>query len=189
MTVQFFEVPSVQLDRKSVYRYLRCGNRPPVQVCEQIDACIDDAQTKPAFRVVYAITPVSIRDDTVLLGGLPVKSEKLSEKLSGIKKAVLFCASCGVWFDRKIAASRLSPSQAVIWDALGTAAIEQLCDDFCDHMNTVRPRFSPGYGDLALAFQSDLLNLLQADRNLGIGLTDSLLMAPTKSVTAIAALE
>ena len=50
---------------------------------------------------------------------------------------------------------------------------------------TLRPRYSPGYGDLPLAFQQDLFRALDCERRLGLTLTDSLLMVPSKSVTAI----
>ena len=46
-------------------------------------------------------------------------------------------------------------------------------------------RFSPGYGDLPLACQPTLLDALDARRRLGITLSPSLLMTPTKSVTAV----
>jgi cobalamin-dependent methionine synthase I len=53
----------------------------------------------------------------------------------------------------------------------------------------LRPRFSPGYGDLSLSVQSDLLNVLDARRNIGLTLSDSLMMIPQKSVTAIVGLK
>ena len=46
-------------------------------------------------------------------------------------------------------------------------------------------RFSPGYGDLPLSVQPTVLAALDAQRRLGITLSSSLLMTPTKSVTAI----
>ena len=46
-------------------------------------------------------------------------------------------------------------------------------------------RFSPGYGDLPIEVQKDFLPLLDAERRLGITLSESCLMAPSKSVTAI----
>lgn len=46
-------------------------------------------------------------------------------------------------------------------------------------------RFSPGYGDLPLKHQPDVLRLLEAQKRLGINLTSSGLMIPRKSVTAI----
>ena len=44
---------------------------------------------------------------------------------------------------------------------------------------------APGYGDLPLSCQPTLLSVLDATRRLGITLTPSLLMVPTKSVTAV----
>ena len=102
---------------------------------------------------------------------------------------MLFCGTLGPNVDRAIRKHRLHPSLALVWDAVGTAAIEQLCDDFCSHLpKPQRPRFSPGYGDLPLETQGPLLQLLEAERLLGVGLTDSLLMTPTKSVTAFVGL-
>ena len=48
-----------------------------------------------------------------------------------------------------------------------------------------RPRFSPGYGDLPLDVQSPLLALTDATRRLGVTLSESNLMNPLKSVTAV----
>ena len=48
-----------------------------------------------------------------------------------------------------------------------------------------RPRFSPGYGDLPLSLQPEVIRATGADRRLGITLSSSLLMTPKKSVTAI----
>ena len=46
-------------------------------------------------------------------------------------------------------------------------------------------RYSPGYGDLPLSVQPALLDALDAGRRLGVTLTESLLMVPMKSVTAV----
>lgn len=46
-------------------------------------------------------------------------------------------------------------------------------------------RFSPGYGDLPLSIQPTILSALDATRRLGITLSPTLLMTPTKSVTAV----
>ena len=75
--------------------------------------------------------------------------------------------------------------------AIGAERIEALCDAFCDDMEkemgvSLRPRFSPGYGDLPLSVQKDIISLLEAPKRIGLSLNDSLLMSPTKSVTAFA---
>lgn len=190
MSVQFLPYPSVRIFEKSVYYYLGIHGEVPAELSETVSQMILQAQQEATFRVCWVSTETKISDDSVCFGTYPViKSKKLAQNLQGTHSAILFCATCGVWFDRKIAAAKMTPSAAVLWDAIGTAAIEQLCDDFCAQMHTVRPRFSPGYGDLPLEFQKQLLDWLNANSLLGVGLTDSLLMTPTKSVTAIAAQE
>ena len=46
-------------------------------------------------------------------------------------------------------------------------------------------RYSPGYGDWPLDAQRELLALLDTPRAIGVSLTDSLLMVPSKSVSAV----
>lgn len=190
MTPERFCLPSVRIGKSEVYQYMGCREMPSNEIRALVEASITEAETSASYQVCFLKLPMKIEDDAVTFGIFPpVKSSKLAAHFAGCSHAVIFCASCGAFFDRKIAAAQLSPVSAMIWDAVGTAAVEQLCDDFCEKMQTVRSRFSPGYGDLPLAFQYDLLNWLDASRYPGVGLTDSLLMTPVKSVTAIAALE
>ena len=77
-------------------------------------------------------------------------------------------------------------------DALASASAEA----WCARVNALlpadglylRPRFSPGYGDLPLDFQRTLLGVLDSQRKAGISLSESLLMVPQKSVSAIVGL-
>ena len=77
--------------------------------------------------------------------------------------------------------------------AAATAMLEDYCDELCREQQEtcekeglyLRPRFSPGYGDFPLNVQEDILSALEAGKRIGIKLTDSLLMVPTKSVTAV----
>ena len=50
------------------------------------------------------------------------------------------------------------------------------------------PRFSPGYGDFPLEAQKDIFRTLDCSRKIGLTLNESLLMSPSKSVTAIVGL-
>ena len=51
--------------------------------------------------------------------------------------------------------------------------------------NRLKPRRSPGYGDLPLALSRTILAELDAPRKIGVSITDSNLLVPSKSVTAI----
>ena len=84
-------------------------------------------------------------------------------------------------------------SRAVVMQAAAAAMIEEYCDQVCSALKEeyeargeyLRPRFSPGYGDFPLECQPALLGALEAGKRIGIKLTDSLLMMPSKSVTAV----
>lgn len=73
--------------------------------------------------------------------------------------------------------------------AVGAERIESLCNAFVQMLRDegmhMRPRFSPGYGDLPLAAQKEIFRALDCARHIGLSLNDSMLMSPSKSVTAI----
>ncbi len=119
-----------------------------------------------------------------------VDSVDLKRHIVGCKKVILMAATIGAEADReRMRAAVKSPVDQLIYDALGTEAIEHLCDIFCkdmeDKYGQLTSRFSPGYGDLPLEYQKTMISLLDTNRKIGLSLTDSLLMSPTKSVTAI----
>lgn len=84
-------------------------------------------------------------------------------------------------------------SRAVIFQAAAAAMIEQYCDAVNARIREeaatqglfCRPHFSPGYGDFSLLHQTELMRILRAQQSIGVTLTESLLMLPPKSVTAV----
>lgn len=121
--------------------------------------------------------------------GVDLESRALEKNLSGCDRAAVFGATLGVGADRLIAKySNVSPSKSVVIDAVASSLIEVYCDAVCEMIaygRALNPRFSAGYGDLALESQTKIADLLSLQKNIGVCLTESLLMTPTKSVTAI----
>ena len=82
-------------------------------------------------------------------------------------------------------------ARAVMLDACGSAWVESGCNAAEEELAARFPgryltdRFSPGYGDLPLSAQPTFLACLDATRSLGITATDTNLLIPTKSVTAV----
>lgn len=122
-------------------------------------------------------------------------SADLQKALSGCGRLLLFAATIGFAPDRLIARyGRVSPARALLFQAIGSERAEALCDTFCARKKAeyaeagceLRPRFSPGYGDLPLSLQKEVFAALDLPRTLGITLGESLLMMPSKSVTALA---
>ena len=143
---------------------------------------------------VYKVFPVSIENDTVRIESRTLESAALARNLTGCTKAVLFAATIGPACDRLVKRANLkSYTLMSCYQAAGAAAIEAYCDELndkiCEEAKAEglypRPRFSPGYGDLAIENQKTWFELLNITKNTGITLTDSYLMVPTKSVTAI----
>ena len=104
--------------------------------------------------------------------------------------AGLVC-SLGAEFDLWVRREQMRDmARAAMLDALGSAYIEAACDAAEEAIRARLPglyltdRFSPGYGDLPLAVQPTLLTLAGGSR-IGVTLTDTMLMVPQKSVTAI----
>ena len=144
-----------------------------------------------SYKVCYSAVDITWQCG---VAALPVKmfgSKDLSACLKGCRKAVLMAATVGLGIDRLINKyERLSPSKALFLQALGAERVEALCDRFCrDLPGALRPRFSPGYGDLPLEVQKEFITYLDCTHLIGITLNDSLLMTPSKSVTAIVGIE
>lgn len=143
---------------------------------------------------IYKVFPIEVEGDTVRIEGRTLESAALARNLTGCTRAVLFAATIGPACDRLVKRANLkSYTLMSCYQAAGAAAIEAYCDQLNGKIEEEakaeglypRPRFSPGYGDLAIENQKTWFELLNITKNTGITLTDSYLMVPTKSVTAI----
>ncbi|MCQ2450331.1 MAG: Vitamin B12 dependent methionine synthase activation subunit [Clostridia bacterium] len=182
-----FTLPEV--DRREVLRYARTKEASP-EVEQLLAECIAEVEKTQDPRVCFCFLPVFPTDGGVTLGDTDVLSENLKTALNPCENAVLFAATLGLGIDRLIAKySRVSPAKALLIEAVSNERIEAVCDVFqqmiADRHGGCRPRFSPGYGDLPLAFQRDVFKFLDCPRKIGLTLNESLLMTPVKSVTAL----
>lgn len=177
-----------------IVRYLHMGGaRPDAALSARISQLRDRAAR--AIRPAFTWRRFGISERGIESGGEILEIQgSLAGHLRGCREACLMCGTIGTEFDtfmRKAAA--LSGADALIAQAIGTAAIERLMDRVEDEIRkelrpgeTLTSRYSPGYGDFPLAAQRTVIRLLDASRKAGISLTDTLLMVPSKSVSAIA---
>lgn len=144
----------------------------------------------PAYCAVYA--NITRQNEAIIIGNARTVSKALNKVFDGSNECILLAATLGVGVDRLIlkTAGR-SAHDAFVIDALADAMIESLCDraqmSLCTDIST-QPRFSPGYADLPLSFGKEILLLTDAERTLGIKLSESGMMLPKKSVNAIIAI-
>ena len=123
-----------------------------------------------------------------------VRSRSLVKNLLGCSEVILFAATIGEEADFLIRKyNRINMAKAVVMQAAAAAMIEAFCDEENEKLRQMasekglylRPRFSPGYGDFPLEHQRDFARVLEMQKTVGITLTESLLMLPSKSVTAV----
>ena len=175
--------------RGEILRYAGCGNAND-EIMPLLESCIKEAENHLVYRVCYRELSFGLNGDMCDFEVFRFRSANLASNLESCKSVILFAATVGVGIDRLIAKyGRLSPAKALMFQAIGAERIEALCDTFCKDIEVElhsgpRPRFSPGYGDLPLSVQRDIFSVLDCGKRIGLVLNDSLLMSPSKSVTA-----
>lgn len=184
-----------EVNRGEVLRYMGCKGAQSEAVMALVEDCLAQLGQVCEPRHLTAVFPLSLSGEGWIDGGcFRVRSENLSRNLADCHKMIVFAATLGTGADHLIHKySRLEMSRAVVMQAAAAAMIEEYCDQVCSALKEeyeargeyLRPRFSPGYGDFPLECQPALLGTLEAGKRIGIKLTDSLLMMPSKSVTAV----
>ncbi|MCM1525087.1 MAG: methionine synthase [Ruminococcus sp.] len=184
-----------RIDRAEAFRYMGMNENAPENIAELADECekrLTEAAA-PKFRSVFEeIANITENSVTLSESGLVLEGADIASHLKNCFGAVLLCATLGNEADRLIRTLQIEDmAKAMIADAFCGAAIEQVCDkaeavikeDFPGKYFTFR--FSPGYGDFPIEIQKKLLNVLDARRKIGLCATDSFMLAPIKSVTAV----
>mgnify|MGYP003299717543 CR=1 FL=1 len=172
---------------REILRY--AGGSADQNTLALVDECLAEAIGALSFGVCYRILRVNITDSLCDFEQFSVKSRDLAKNLNGCAAVCVFGATLGSAFDRLlIKYSRISPAKALIFQAIGAERTEALRDAFCEKLKAdgyaLKPRFSAGYGDLPLEANRDIFAALNLEKNLGITLNRSMLMSPSKSVTA-----
>lgn len=187
----------LKVNIKEVYRYLGFrGESPEDEIAEKVRTSIDEVVEASQPRAIYERYPLELFDgeEDLAIGGVSFKSRDLKLNLKGCQYVYLMGATIGIGVDRLIARASVGDmTKATIYQAAGAAYVEEYCDYINEEIRkkaleegmVLRPRFSPGYGDFALENQKDIFRLLNLSKHTGISLSDSMLMSPSKSVTAV----
>ncbi len=170
---------------QEVARYLRMGgNAPDGALAARIGELIGEAVRVLRPARIWRRLPVA---------QVPSPGTTLLRHLEGCAEAYLVCGTIGPGLDalqRRVSVT--SGADALIVQAVGAALIERYMDDVENEIRAelasgeaLVTRYSPGYGDFPLEAQREILAILDTPRKIGVSLTDSLLMVPSKSVSAV----
>ena len=146
-------------------------------------------------RGVYRRLPIAVSEGRVEAGGHVFESIALAKNLSGGREGGGGGGPTRAEADRRLRRfSALDLPRAAVWQAGCAAYLEEYLGGMEDGLRReapglyLRPRFSPGYGDLDISHQRAMFDLLELEKRLGLSLTQTHMMLPEKSVTAIAGL-
>ena len=172
------------LNKQECVRYLGGAKVQMNSAMEQLlDVCQAEVISVCQPKYLYKEIPL---DSKILQG------EDIKNHLSGCNKAIVMCATLGVAMDNHIRKSQLTDmAKAVVLDSFGSVAIEQVCTQVDEIIaekykgKFLTFRFSPGYGDFPIEMQQPILQILDAQRKIGLCTNENFLLTPTKSVTAV----
>lgn len=185
--------PAPPVCRKEILRYAGARETTP-ELSILLEEALEEAKDCFSYKVCWQKLPVKQDETGLNLTFASTRSEVLQRHLRGCSHIILFGATVGITLDRLIARyGKTAPAKALLLQAIGAERIEALCGAFSQKVKTdaaaeglhTTSRFSPGYGDLTLELQRDIFRTLNCSAKIGLTLNESLLMSPSKSVTAI----
>lgn len=172
------------LNRSEALRYMGAKALNPDKMTSDIMDEVENELLK-VCRPAYTFT--EIPKDSQTLGGNDIK-----KVVAESEKVLLIAATLGIYVEKLLRKTQITDmAKAVVVDSMASVAIEQFMDKIEDELKErykglyFTNRFSPGYGDYPLEKQREVVKILNTEKKLGLSLTDSLLLNPTKSVTAV----
>ena len=190
----------------------------PQDIQELVSSCVQQMHSTLKAQSVYTCLPLEIDFPAETTGettdsageqkseGLPLikigsiqfESKYLARNLAGCSKVILIASTIGPVADNLIRRfTKLDAAKAAIMQAAGAMFIESYLGSFNAQLEKeaeeqgfkLHSRFSPGYGDVSLEIQRHFFSILPCTQRIGLTLTNSLVMAPEKSVTAFIGME
>ena len=191
------KIGKLEIPKDEVLRYL--GYRSQTideKLDELINLTIEESKTLITPRFITSRCKVSLVENGVKLLGTTIllTGNDIKEHLKDSKECVLMGVTIGGNIEKRINLyGKTNLTKSLILDSCATTAVEEICDKVEDYIKgeaigngeSTTFRYSPGYGDLSLDVQKDIINTLKAEKTIGLTVSAHNLLMPRKSVTAI----
>ena len=161
---------------------------------ELIDNACMEAQLLIQPQGIWNIYDYDAATQTVLPQGIVLQGKSIGKHLRNSCKVVFLSATIGEDIENQVTKSFEDGkySFSVLLDAAATTAIEEVADGMEKSIQNVVKRqglamtwrFSPGYGDWPIQQQPEVLKLAHG-AEIGVSLTEALMLTPRKSITAV----
>jgi len=189
-----YNAPLLAIDAKETRRYaglMKAEDFPE----EKIKEAVEEGQLLAAPKGIWEEYSYDAKTQTVLADTpVTLTGKSIGKHLKDCERVIMLAATVGEDIEAAVTENFAAGNYAfsVLLDAAATTAVEQVADGMekaiarTAHKEgyEMRWRFSAGYGDLPLTLQPEMLRLAHGEK-IGITLTESLMLHPRKSITAI----
>ncbi len=184
----------IRIDINEAIRYMGYRQSPDGVQLGQIMKLREMLEETAEPKSVYRVFPIIFGENEITLDGCSVilKGKDIGAHLDGCTHAALICCTASAKADELIRIKEAEDiSLGFMTDCLASALAEEVCNETEKELAKRLPgkfftwRFSPGYGDLPLEAQPMIVSALEANKRAGVYCTESLMLLPRKSVTAV----
>ena len=183
------------MNKAEILRYLRTSSKTnDKNLLSLIDECCDEVNRCVRPKTIYRIFDCTVTENRLETEGFVFSSLRLADNLRGCKKVCIFAATLGTESDRLLRTYAASDiAKTAVLQACLASKTEEVCDALEDNLKAqgmkLRQRYSPGYFDLDITENKKVFELMDITKRIGVTLTDTFQMVPTKSVTAFIGIE
>lgn len=189
----------ININKEEVLRYLGYnGQNIDINLNDKIDFCIDETKDNVDIKYTYEVFDIETDIDSNTVSfkdcNFKIHSKDVSKLLINCDQCILMAVTLGFRIEQNIRRySYNNLTKGIIIDSCATTSVEEVCDRLQQHINYkfskenkyLTMRYSPGYGDLDIKINKEILNLLNANKTIGVSVTDAGIMMPRKSVVAL----
>ncbi|HWR62398.1 MAG TPA: methionine synthase [Clostridia bacterium] len=187
----------MRIDKKEALRYMGYrGQEIDHAMQDLLEACMEEVRSVSRENYTYRIFDIERKPEGLYLKGttLLLRGSDIEVHLEKSVKCAVMAVSLGLEIDKRLSFySRTDLTRSLVFDACAAAAVEALCDEVQERIEAeagelglqITARFSPGYGDFSIDIQKELIRTLKTYEKFGLGVNESSIMIPRKSVTAV----
>lgn len=186
-----------EIRKDEVLRYLGYkGQCIEDSLDELIESCRKEVRSLSDTKYLYEYFNIEHINEGVRVDNSEIifPGDDLKKHLEDCKSIAIIAVTAGGNIEKHIKLTeKTNLTKALIMDACATTLVEEICDEIEEAIGleakskqlNITGRYSPGYGDLPLEVQRDVISLVNCNKRIGVNLSAHNILFPRKSVTAI----